>query len=189
MGFRVRCISKSAGLALLFCCTAAILVADEIPGKKIPYVTAAPTPVTTVQRGKPTPVELHFRVASGYHVNSNTPSLEYLIATALKLDAPTDIVVGKIKYPAGQMMSFPFAPDQKLSVYSGPFDLAVTVRPLASVLPGKYSLRGHLKYQACDNAACYPPRELPVEFEVKVTKAAGAGSGRRNPRQSPHVHM
>jgi hypothetical protein len=65
----------------------------------------------------------------------------------------------------------------------------VTVRPLASVLPGKYSLRGHLKYQACDNAACYPPRELPVEFEVKVTKAAGAGGGRRNPRQSPHVHM
>ena len=181
-----RRAASSLRVALL-CLSVAALVADEIPGKKIPYVTMSPAEVTSVQRGKATPVELHFRVASGYHVNSNTPSLEYLIATALKLDAPTDIVVGKIKYPVGQVMTFPFAPDQKLSVYSGPFDLAVTIRPLASVLPGKYSLRGHLKYQACDNAACYPPRELPVEFEVKVTKTTGAG--RKNPGQSPHVHL
>ncbi|GAC1437523.1 MAG: hypothetical protein NVS1B11_34060 [Terriglobales bacterium] len=161
--------------------------ADDIPGKKIPYVTMSPAEVSTVARGKPSLVNLHFRVAPGFHVNSNMPSLEYLIATSLKLDAPTDIVVGKITYPTGQTASFPFAPDQKLSVYSGPFDLAVTIRPLASVIPGKYSFHGQLKYQACDNAACYPPRELPVEFEVKVVKGAGSGS-RENPKQSPHIH-
>jgi hypothetical protein len=102
------------------------------------------------------------------------------------MDAPTDIVVGRILYPAGQNISLPFAPDQKLNVYSGAFTLFVTIRPLSSVIQGKYALHGRLKYQACDKAACYPPKNLPVTFEVQVAKAPPAP--RRNPAQSPHVH-
>jgi len=160
--------------------------AQESFGRKSPSVTMSPVPIQTVTRGKAGSVELQFRVGSGFHINSNTPKQDYLIPTSLKLDAPTDIIVGRVTYPAGVDTSLPFAPDDKLSVYTGAFDVSVKVRPLASVLPGKYSFRGQLKYQACDNAACYPPKELPVEFEVKVTKAAAAP--RKNPAQSPNVH-
>ena len=104
----------------------------------------------------------------------------------IQVIAPTDIAVGKITYPAGEEMSFPFSPDEKLSVYTGEFPLTVVIHPLTSVAPGKYLLRGELKYQACDNAACYPPKKLPVEFEVKVVKAPPPH--RSNPAQSPHVH-
>lgn len=162
------------------------LLAQDSPGKKAPSVTLVPPPVATVVRGKATPVELQFHVASGFHINSNTPSEEYLIPTVLKLDPPTDIVVGRITYPPGEQMSFAFAPDEKLSVYSGDFVLSVSVRPLASVLPSKYEFRGTLKYQACDNAACYPPKRLPVQFEVKVVK--GPKPPAKNPAQSPHAH-
>jgi hypothetical protein len=158
---------------------------DDIPGRKTPSVAMSPVSTMNVTRGKSTTVELNFRVGSGFHINSNTPKSEFLIPTSLRLNAPTDIVVG-VKYPAGEDRSFPFAPDEKLNVYSGDFALAVSVRPLASVLPGKYVLRGTLKYQACDNAACYPPKQLPVEFEVKVIKAPPPA--RKNPGQSPHVH-
>jgi Disulphide bond corrector protein DsbC len=161
-------------------------VAQESFGRKTPSVTMSPVPVENVTRGKSGMVGLRFRVSSGFHINSHTPREDYLIPTDLKLDAPTDIIVGKVTYPAGTDTSLPFAPDDKLSVYTGLFDLAVTVRPLASVLPGKYSFRGELKYQACDNAACYPPKKLPVEFEVRVVK--GASAPKRNPRQSPNVH-
>jgi cytochrome c biogenesis DsbD-like protein len=164
----------------------ATTAAQDSPGKKVPSVTMAPAPVTTIIQGKPGTVELHFRVGSGFHINSNTPKAEYLIPTALKLDAPTDIVVGKITYPAGEDRSFPFAPDEKLSVYSGPFDISVLVRPLHNVVPSKYMFHGKLKYQACDNAACYPPKQLPVEFEVKIIKAPPAP--KKNPAQSPHAH-
>ena len=159
---------------------------QDSPGRKVPSVTLAPVPLTDVTRGKANSIDLHFRVGSGFHVNSNTPKSEFLIPTALKLDAPTDIVLGKVTYPAGQEMSFPFSPDEKLSVYSGDFAVSVSVRPLAHVLPGKYVFRGILKYQACDNAACYPPKNLPVEFEVKVVKGPAVHKG--NPAQSPHVH-
>jgi hypothetical protein len=158
---------------------------DDFAGKKAPSVTMTPAALTTVTRGTESPVTLHFHIGSGFHINSNKPSEEYLIPTELKLDVPTDIVVGKIGYPEGESMSFSFAPDEKLSVYSGSFDVAVAVRPLSTVAPGKYEFRGRLRYQACDKASCYPPKTLPVAFEIKVVKAAVV---RKNPAQSPHIH-
>src|SRR6266852_9176751 len=155
-----------------------------IPGRKSPSVSMSPSPIATVTRGKSNTVNLRFHIGSGFHVNSNKPKSEFLIPTALKLDAPTDIVIGGVTYPPGEDMSFPFDPSEKLSVYSGEFTLAVVVRPLAHVVPGKYMLRGQLKYQACDNAACYPPKQLSLEFEVKVVK--GPPPHHKNPRQSPH---
>jgi len=162
------------------------LFAQESFGKKVPSVTMSPAPVSTVTRGKSNTVNLEFQVERGFHVNSNKPSAEYLIPTILRLDPPTDIVVGKTIYPDGAEVSFAFAPNEKLSVYSGTFTVGVNVRPLASVLPSKYELRGTLRYQACDNAACYPPKTLPVKFAVKVVKAPAAP--KKNPAQSPHAH-
>jgi Disulphide bond corrector protein DsbC len=171
------------------CCSALLFtlagLAQDIPGKKAPSVAISPIPLTTVTRGRSNPIDLQFQVGSGFHINSNKPTLAYLIPTSLKLDAPTDIVLG-VTYPAGEEASLPFAPEDKLSVYSGSFHLTVAVRPLRGMLPGQYVLRGNLKYQACDNASCYPPKQLPVSFDVKVVKAPAPA--RRNPAQSPHIH-
>jgi Disulphide bond corrector protein DsbC len=153
---------------------------------KAPSVSMAPVGAVTAQRTKQTTVELDFRVASGFHINSNTPKSEFLIPTSLKMDPPTDIVLGKIHYPAGKDLTFPFSPEEKLNVYSGDFTIKLAVHPLSSVVPGKYAMRGTLRYQACDNAQCFPPKTLPVNFDVKVVKEKS--QGRRNPAQSPHVH-
>ncbi|MGA2022319.1 MAG: protein-disulfide reductase DsbD domain-containing protein [Candidatus Sulfotelmatobacter sp.] len=163
----------------------AITGAAQVPGKA-PTVSIAAVPLTTAQRAQATMVNLNFRVPPGYHINSNTPKSEFLIPTALKMDLPTDIILGKIQYPAGEDASFPFSPDEKLSVYSGDFTIAVAVHPLQSVVPGKYVMHGVLRYQACDNAACYPPKTLPVSFEIKVVKEPA--THKANPAQSPHVH-
>ena len=162
-----------------------VAAAQEMPTMK-PVVSMAPAPVISITQGKASPVPLTFRVARGYHINSNQPKSEFLIPTALKIGATTDIVIGGTTYPDGRDMSFAFAPDEKLNVYTGDFQVDVTVHPLRSVQPGKYMLRGNLKYQACDNAACYPPKQLPVSFEVRIGKAAP--KARKNPAQSPHAH-
>jgi hypothetical protein len=142
--------------------------------------------MVTAPRAKQTTVNLNFRVPRGYHINSNAPKSEFLIPTALKMDLPTDIILGKIAYPEGEDVSFPFSPDEKLNVYTGDFTIGLAVHPLLSVMAGKYVMHGVLRYQACDNAACYPPKTVPVSFDVKVVKAPT--TRRRNPAQSPHVH-
>ena len=176
--------ARVCGLLTLALVTASVSVA-QTPGKA-PSLTMAAVPLITAQRAAQTMVELHFRVPPGYHVNSNTPKSEFLIPTALKMELPTDIILGKIQYPAGADMTFPFSPDEKLSVYSGDFEIGLGVHPLHSVVAGKYVMHGVLRYQACDNAACYPPKTLPVSFEVKVVKERPGHHA--NPAQSPHVH-
>jgi len=161
------------------------LRAQEPFAKKSPAVALLPAPAANLSRGKANIIELSFRVQPGFHINSNQPSAEYLIPTTLGLDPPTDLMVGKITYPAGEDRSFAFAPSEKLNVYSGQFTLSVSVRPLASVLPGEYEFHGNLRYQACDNAACYPPKNLAVRFAVKVVKPKPPP--KKNPAQSPHA--
>lgn len=153
---------------------------------KGPSVSMAPVPLVKAPRAAQTQVTLNFRVASGFHINSNTPHSEFLIPTSLKVDPPTDIVLGKTTYPPGKDLSFPFSPDEKLSVYSGDFTIDVTVHPLHAVVPGRYGLHGTLRYQACDNAQCFPPKTLPVNFDIKVVKEPP--QPHKNPAQSPHVH-
>jgi hypothetical protein len=179
---KISC-ANVARMAILMCTP---LLAQQQFSAKTPSVSMLPAPLATIQRGSAGSVELRFRVNPGFHVNSNTPTEEFLIPTVLQLEAPTDIIVGRVAYPGGEMASFPFAPDQKLSVYTGEFSLSVIVRPLVGVLPGDYAVRGALRYQACDNAACYPPKRLAVEFNVKVVK--GPPPHRANPPQSPHIH-
>lgn len=150
-----------------------------------PSVTVAPVEPVTVARGGSASVELDFRVARGFHINSNQPRSEYLLPTTLKLDPPSDIVIANLSYPPGQDYSFSFAPDEKLNVYTGDFTVRGTVKTTRTMPAGTYRVHGTLSYQACDNAACYPPKKLPVAFDVHVPKSAR--SGRRNPGQSPHV--
>lgn len=177
------------GCVALLACSAAAQSdppLEHVPASKTPSVTMAPVLLVTAPRAAQTMVKLNFRIGNGFHINSNTPKTEYLIPTALKMDLPTDIILGKIEYPAGQDLTFPFSPDETLSVYTGDFTVAVAVHPLHAVVPGKYVMHGVLRYQACDNAQCFPPKTLPVSFEVKVVKEPPGPH--RNPAQSPHVH-
>lgn len=153
-------------------------------GGRQPSVVYNPPEITSISRGHLGGVVLQFRIPNGFHINSNQPKQEYLKKTELKLDAPTDIAIAGVTYPAGADRSFPFDPNEKLNVYTGDFAVKVLVRPLKTVMPAKYAVHGMLKYQACDNAACYPPKQLPISFEIKVIKAA-AETKHRNPPQSP----
>jgi hypothetical protein len=176
-----------AGRFLLALALGSSLAAQDFARSKQPWISFHSPGLVEVHRGHPSPVELQFRIASGLHINSHQPRQEYLKKTELNFDPPTDIVIEKVSYPAGEDHSFPFAADEKLSVYSGDFAIAVLVRPLRTVLPAKYAIHGVLKYQACDNAVCYPPKQLPVSFEVQVLKSPSEEK-RRNPAQSPHAH-
>lgn len=125
------------------------------------YVTFQADP-QELKTGKREVVELRFRVADGYHVNSHTPKSELLIPTALKLEDAAGVKVSSAEYPVGKLYSFSFNPSEKLDVYTSDFIVKLPVVAQA----GAHMVTGTLHYQACDNAACYPPRNLPVRIAV-----------------------
>ena len=112
-----------------------------------------------VPAGKSGVVELRFRVDEGFHVNSHTPKSELLIPTGVTMKAADGVKVGAVEYPAGTSYSFSFDPTEKLDVYTGAFTVKLPVVAEA----GQHTVDGVLRYQACDHAACYPPKSLPVQ--------------------------
>jgi hypothetical protein len=138
--------------------------------KKKQYVTQLAAPRVSVAGAKTAPVELKFAIDPEMHINSNLPKTENLIPTKLVLDLPTDISVVKTIYPAGKDFSFAFDPTEKLNVYTGEFPIVLRVRPARGASAGTFKVHGDLQYQACNDRACFPPKKLPVEFEVSVLK-------------------
>ena len=112
-----------------------------------------------VAAGKRSVLELHFRVVDGFHVNSHTPKSELLIPTQIALQPAAGVKAEAVEYPAGTSYSFSFDPTEKLDVYTGAFTVKLPVVAEA----GTHTVDGTLRYQACDHAACYPPRSLPVQ--------------------------
>ena len=115
-----------------------------------------------VAAGKPSVVELRFKVDEGFHVNSHTPKSELLIPTAVTMKPADGVKAGEATYPAGTSYSFSFDPSEKLDVYTGEFVVKLPVVAQA----GMHTIDGSLRYQACDKAACYPPKSLPVQVMV-----------------------
>jgi len=150
-------------------------------------VTADPIQPLTVKQGGSTPITFTFHIENGYHVNSNKPAAPELIPTQIRFTLPGDLVIARLQYPAGQLISFPFDPSEKLSVYSGDVKIKGLVVAPVHAGTGPYTVHGELKYQACDDNACYPPKKLPVDFNVTVA-AAPATHKRRVTGQSPHIH-
>ena len=126
--------------------------------KPVGYVVYDAEP-QAVKAGKASVIELRFKVRDGYHVNSHTPKSDLLIPTAMKLDAAEGVKASDVVYPAGTAYSFSFEPKEKLDVYTGTFVLKVPVVAGA----GEHTLQGALHYQACDTAACYPPKTLALQ--------------------------
>jgi len=124
------------------------------------YVAYTALPQTIAANHSAT-LELHFRVLPGYHVNSHKPTLDYLIPTALTVPAAAGLKPGEPAYPAGQPYSFAFDPKEKLSVYAGDFIVKLPVTAAA----GAHSVDATLRYQACNNASCFPPKTLPVKID------------------------
>jgi thiol:disulfide interchange protein len=121
------------------------------------YVTYDAEP-QVVRAGQQSTVEIRFQVASGYHLNSHTPKSELLIPTAVALQPTAGVKAQAAEYPAGTAFSFSFSPQEKLDVYAGEFTVKLPVIAQA----GTHEMDGTLHYQACDHAACYPPKSLPV---------------------------
>lgn len=116
-----------------------------------------------VVAGKPQDVDVLFRVDPGFHINSHRPKDELLIPTALNLEPSPDIKILSQLYPNGSPFKISVGNESELlDVYSGEFRVSLRV----TAPRGITKVVGTLHYQACDNAACFPPRDLPVSLAV-----------------------
>lgn len=116
----------------------------------------------TIVANQPARVELHFRIAPGLHINSHAPKDKFLIPTAMSFPDNSGVKLGDAVYPAGVEYTLPADPETHLNVYTG--DFAIQAR--LSAQPGDHLVQAKLRYQACDQTQCMPPRTAIIAIDV-----------------------
>lgn len=115
-------------------------------------------------------------LAKGWHINSNRPTLDYLIPTVLTVSVPPGMEVMDVQYPAPVRKTFSFA-EAPLDVYEGQIILKATAK-IGGVTSGEYRVLCLLRYQACDDEKCLPPASVEVSFPMEVAGGqADRGTG------------
>ena len=110
-------------------------------------------------------------IAAGWHVNSHTPTEEFAIPTVLELDPATAALTAEPIYPAHAMKAFGFTNGKELAVYDGTIQIPFR----AKLVPGATKIVVTLKYQACNDSVCLPPKSATADIDInKVTATAAA---------------
>ena len=115
-----------------------------------------------VTSGKSSPVGLHFRISPGLHINSHTPSDQYLISTEFSIPESSGVRLDGADYPPGADFRPEADPSMKLDVYTGDF----TIQARLVATSGNHLVEATLRYQACDQNACMPPKTITVPIDV-----------------------
>ncbi len=96
------------------------------------------------------------------HVYS--PGQDDYIAITLTLEANPAITAAKAKYPAGEKFLMAALNETQL-VYAKPFRITQDVT-LKSAMGEALTIKGSVRYQACDDKICYLPVTIPVEWRI-----------------------
>lgn len=118
-------------------------------------------------RGAAVEAKIPVSVMPGYHVNSNKPTLDYLIPLKLTWASTGALEAGEIAYPKADLEKYDFE-DKALSVYTGDFNITARFKVATNAPGGPGAAAGKLRYQACSNKACYPPKTVDVTVPYTV---------------------
>jgi thiol:disulfide interchange protein DsbD len=135
-------------------------------------VPAAPNPVSAKLRVDGSTAVVEASIAAGWHVNSSAPKDAFLVPTSLAVTPPPGVTAGPVRYPKAVSKVLEFSEGKALDLYEG------TVRfeaPLEGVPTAPGPLRAELRFQACDDTTCLPPRTIELSAEMSAGAAASGG--------------
>ena len=121
------------------------------------------------KRGAVVDAKIPVSVLPGYHVNSNKPTLEYLIPLKLTWAATGALEGGEVVYPKPNLEKYEFE-EKPLSVYTGDFEIIAHFKVGAKAPGGPGSAVGKLKYQACTDRMCLQPKTIDVSIPIDLIK-------------------
>jgi thiol:disulfide interchange protein DsbD len=129
------------------------------------------TPEVRVPVGGEARARLHLTIAAGWHVNANPPALDYMIPTVVELRGGSGITGGKPIYPKPSTTKLSFE-DHELLVYDGQTTIDVPLTAATTAGPGRRTVEGALRFQACNDQVCLAPASVTFQVPVEVTAAA-----------------
>ena len=119
-----------------------------------------------VTKGRAAKGTVVLSIPGGLHVNSSRPGNRYQIPTNVRLSAQGARVSGP-NYPRGITRKFQFS-DTTINVYEGTVRFPFTVTVPAGFRGDTVRVRAVVRYQACTDEVCYPPRNKEITMTARV---------------------
>ncbi len=120
----------------------------------------------TVSRGAHVRGYVHLSIPGGLHVNSNRPASEYAIPTVATVRG-SGVQISRVTYPRGKNRKFQFS-ENLINVYEGRVSFPFTVTVPANFKGTTVRVTASVRYQACTDEVCYPPRTKNVTLTARV---------------------
>lgn len=141
--------------------------AQATPTKALPEdVVQASASRVEVQAGKPAQATIRLVIKDGYHINGN-PASQYQIATQLTVEPSEGISAAPPTYPPSITKKFEFS-EQPIAVYEKEAIINLPLSATAAAARGERIVPARLRFQACDDQVCYPPKNLRVSIPALV---------------------
>lgn len=122
--------------------------------------------IGTIKRGKTARAMVVMDIPGGLHVNSNRPGSEYAIPTVVKATA-SGARIGGVSYPRGKNRKLAFS-EQVINVYEGRVVFSFNVSVPANYKGNTANVRVVVRYQACTDEVCYPPKSKDMTLTARV---------------------
>jgi thiol:disulfide interchange protein DsbD len=103
----------------------------------------------------------------GMHVYA--PGQDGYIAITVKIDPqPAFSTTGKAKYPDAEKIMIPALNESQL-VYDKPFRITQDITLAQKLGSTPLTIKGSIRYQACNDKICFLPTNVPVTWTVNPT--------------------
>ncbi len=137
-------------------------------------IDATLTPVvsaTGVKPGDRVHLALRVVVPEGLHLQSDRPRDPTYIPTTLWVD-PARATVRELVFPPSTDFRVEGLPEA-LAVFEHDILIGIDALIPSATASGNLTIPARLRYQACDNKVCYPPRTVDAAWTVKIDPAGG----------------
>lgn len=119
-----------------------------------------------VQKNSEIKIAIKLNIDEGWHVNSNVPNEEFLIATEIIIDS-NKIEIETIQYPKAKDVTFSFS-ELPVSVFDGEIYVGAIIKIPNSAQLGKLEIPIRVTYQACNDATCMAPTDIDTILTLEV---------------------
>ena len=120
-----------------------------------------------VQAGSQLKFALKLQIEDTWHINSNKPNEEFLIASELTVQTGENFNLLSISFPDAKEYNFGFS-DLPVSVFEGEIYAGGIIQVNETTALGKYEIPVEFTYQACNDMTCMPPNSIKDTIRVEV---------------------
>jgi len=145
-----------------------IFAAASISFAQINVLSVGEVAPLRVKAGQSVEAKVPLQLKAGYHVQSNMPTEDYLIPLKLTWN-PGTLTAGPVGYPKPKFEKYVFE-EKPLSVFTEDFVVTTRFTAPPSAAAGPATVTGKVRYQACTDKMCLPPRNVEVTVKVTVLK-------------------